>query len=345
MRACLPALVLTAHEIFCNVAPASAAEANTAYSDAALAETLRGIKTLGYEFATFNDFMERRRDGGVALLTFDDACKSVLRTASPILSAEKVPAVVFVITGATFGDRDPFPIWLHVLRDRKHLLKEGTSAPLLSHPLINRVLASCGSISLDQLLLRPLSASTEAFWKVLTSPQLRQLAEIVASLPGFGRATMDEKELCELTQPGKNIEVGAHSVTHRSFSHLGNSEIYAELTLAAQTIANWSGKPPSSLPFAYPYGAVTAYAARLVSSIYRAGFTCHSRPLSMFDPAATLPRINLDSSTMDIAQERDSVTRLMALVGEKVKLHIRTGPAWRIIGPMRSGLRAWVGNK
>jgi hypothetical protein len=75
MGAHLPAVVLTAHEIFSTAASPSGVEANTAFATDALAATLRALKGRGYEFTTFGSFMDRRRKGGVALLNLSSLRK------------------------------------------------------------------------------------------------------------------------------------------------------------------------------------------------------------------------------------------------------------------------------
>jgi peptidoglycan/xylan/chitin deacetylase (PgdA/CDA1 family) len=265
--------------------------------------------------------MEARRGGGVALLTFDDAHGSISRVASPVLKAQGIPAVVLVVTGTVLGTADPFPAWLFVLRDKRSILEEAAAAPLLSHRLIARVVATSGFPSLTGLLSQPLAMLVGVFRETLSQAELDELAEMVAAYPGLGRGTMAEAEIQKLMRLGF-IELGAHSVTHRSFTRLTNREIEAEVAGSVAAVAELCGKPASSLPFAYPYGAVTPHAVRFVSQTCRAGFTCHARPITVWDRAATLPRINLDGDALRNTERGSPATRILALTREKMRLHL-----------------------
>ena len=312
----LPPLVLTAHDIFSGAAPLSWVEANVAVGVDVLIEALGHLEARGYKFVPFAEFIERRQDGGVALLTFDDAYGSVSRVALPVLRAHGLPAVVFVVAGTTLGNADPFPIWLFVLRDKRSLLEKAVAARLLTHRHVARVVAKSGLSSLTELLSQPLAIVVGAFRAALHQANLDELAEIVAIC--LGRVTMTGPEIQKLMRLSF-IELGAHSVTHRSFSLLNNQEIEAEVARSVAAVAELCGKPSSSLPFAYPYGAVTPHAVQYVSRTCRAGFTCHGRPITAWDSAATLPRINLDGNAMRNAKKGSPAAHILCLA-EKMRL-------------------------
>ncbi len=341
MRSRLPSLVLTGHDIHRDLPSASGAEANVSTTLDALAGVVQTLRSIGYTFVTFGEFMDRRRSGGVALLTFDDAYRSVARYALPVLASNDVPALLFVISGGMCSRGDPFPIWLLHLRDRRSSLERGIYAPLLAHPLVQRVLASSGLSLLVELLSRPLGVVVETFRLALTQAELAELSIVVASLPEIGRLTMGRQEIYELLDAGL-FELGAHSVSHRSFTHLTNQEIDTEITASTAAIAEISGMPSSAIPFAYPYGAVTAYAVRVVSRNCRAGLTCHSRPLTLIDSAFTIPRINLDANTLRNARVGNPATRVFSLMLEKAKLYTRAGVAWTVPDALRNALRTLV---
>jgi peptidoglycan/xylan/chitin deacetylase (PgdA/CDA1 family) len=134
---------------------------------------------------------------------------------------------------------------------------------------------------------------------------------------------MTEADVLELMSSGV-VDLGAHSLTHRSFTRLSDGEIEAEIGGSVATLSELCGSPSSSLPFAYPYGAVTAHAASYVSRTCRAGFTCHARPVTPLDLAATLPRINLDSEAIRNAENGSTATHILALVRENVHLRLRS---------------------
>ena len=318
-----PPLVLTAHDVFQEDGSPSGVEANIAVGAETLTKTLKNLRNRGYTFVGFAEFIERRHDGNVALLTFDDAYRSVSRVALPVLKAEAVPAVVFVVTGTLFDNADPFPIWLQALRDRKSILEEAAAASLLSDRAIRRVITKSGFATLAELLSRPLGIPTEAFRQTLTQGDLDEIAAAVAALPGIGKMTMTEADIRQLMSSGL-VELGAHSVSHRSFAMLADQEIEEEIAGSVAMVAELSGKLPSLLPFAYPYGAVTARAAHYISRTCRAGFTCHARPITRLDPVATLPRVNLDGNAIRNCGSGSLATHLLALTREKMHLHLRS---------------------
>jgi peptidoglycan/xylan/chitin deacetylase (PgdA/CDA1 family) len=318
-----PALILVAHDVAQDAVSISGAEANIAVTQEILVATMNHLQQSNYEFVGFDEFMERRHEGGVALLTFDDAYCSVSRVALPVLKARGIPATVFVITGSLRREADPFPIWLQLLRDRRGVLEKPAAASLLPHRLVRRVLAKSGFGTLFELLAQPLEIPTSSFRDALTQAELEEVAEAVAALPGVGRVTMTEADVLELVSSGI-VDLGAHSLTHRSFARLSDWEIEAEIGGSVATLSELCGSPSSSLPFAYPYGAVTAHAARCVSRTCRAGLTCHARPLTAFDSAATLPRINLDGDAIRNCARGSLTTHILALTRERMRLHLPT---------------------
>lgn len=301
-----------------------------------LSETLAGLEAIGYRFVNFEEFMSERRSGGVALLTFDDGYRSLRDAALPMLANQGVPSVIFLVSSTLRRMGDPFPHWLHVVRDNPGALAQEACAPFVSHAHVRRVLSASGFGSLRELLARPLGVPTEAFRTVLTQAQLDELAEIVAGLPGLGRVTMTEADVKELTGP---VEFGAHSVTHRSFARLGKPEIECEISDSLACISELTGKQVDSVPFAYPYGAVTTFAERVVRHVCRAGFTCQSRPVAYLDSASSLPRINLDATALRTATEAGPLTHLLSPVREKMRVYARTGPPWVVLEPVRNAIR------
>jgi peptidoglycan/xylan/chitin deacetylase (PgdA/CDA1 family) len=332
----LPSLIITAHDVHRSARPLSSLEANTCVGVDGLWQTIDALRGIGYRFVPFREFMSERRGGAVALLTFDDGYRTVRDLALPELAVRGVPAVVFLVSSTLRRPGDPFPHWLHVMRDNREALGREACAPLASHPHATRVVAASGFASLDALLAQPLGVPTEAFRTCLTQAQLDELGDIVAGLPGLGRVTMTEADIKGLTGA---VEFGVHSVTHRSFALLEEREIEFEVSESAAIVSQLTGEPPDSLPFAYPYGAVTEYAERTVRRVYRAGFTCQNRPVSLLDSASTLPRINLDAMALRNATAQGPAAHLVSSVRERVKRYVRTGPPWTVLGPARDAVR------
>src|SRR4051812_5472161 len=60
---------------------------------------LRMLLKRNFRPTTLTDATERRGSGKRLVVSFDDACRSVLKEAAPVLAALDVPATVFVPTG------------------------------------------------------------------------------------------------------------------------------------------------------------------------------------------------------------------------------------------------------
>ena len=295
---------------------------------------LRQLREQGYRFVGLAEFLQWRRRGGVALLTFDDAYLSLAELGLPLLASLGIPALLFTVTGSALGRGDPFPHFMHELRDKWASLPPETQASIDQHPAVKAVASRAGHASLGRLL--PLEGAHDAFATTLAPAALADLAAFLAATPGLRRRTMALDDVERALRTGL-IELGAHSVTHRAFVDLDNTEIDREIVDSTAVIAELCSKPSSSIAFAYPYGFVTAHAASSVARSCAAGFTCRERPLSPLDRRSLLPRVNLDNRTLEIAQPRWPV---LESVREEAQLYARTDFGRRITRPVRALLRA-----
>jgi peptidoglycan/xylan/chitin deacetylase (PgdA/CDA1 family) len=64
-----------------------------------LRQHVEGLSRRGYRGVTFSDIVSGPRDGNSVAITFDDAYRSVIEFALPLLSAAGFPATVFAPTG------------------------------------------------------------------------------------------------------------------------------------------------------------------------------------------------------------------------------------------------------
>jgi peptidoglycan/xylan/chitin deacetylase (PgdA/CDA1 family) len=235
-----------------------------------------------------------RRRGGIALLTFDDAYRSLADLGQPLLARLGIPAVLFAVAGGLLGRGDPFPHFMHELQDKWPTLPPVVQAEIDGHPAIKTVVAraaltSPALTSVAELLPRETAPETG---QRARSAGLADLAPSSASRRPPGRTMTSFTALL-----AQDIELGAHSLTHRAFVHLDNETTEREIVESTAVVADLVGKSPASIGFAYPYGFVTAHAASVVARHCAAGFTCHERPLSPVDRSPMLPRVNLDSRT------------------------------------------------
>lgn len=334
MSAQPPATVLMGHDVRPAREVTPDIEETTAVNAGDLELVLQEHQERGYRFVGFDEFMAWRGRGGVALLTFDDAYCSVATIAQPILRRLGIPALVFAVSGGVLGRGDPFPHFLHELQESWPRGKA-----ISDHPLIGKLLASSGFASLHELFAKTPAAAHDIFAKALRPDELQELSAAVIAIPGMKRRTMDADQVARSIRAGQ-LEYGAHSVTHRAFVDLGPGEIEREVIDSAETLAELTGKPPGALAFAYPYGFVTAFAAAVVARTYRAGFTCHARPVSAIDRSATLPRYNLDRRLSAKLRTDRSAARALASARERALLYARTDLGRRVTAPLKRSLKA-----
>lgn len=330
----LPALVLTGHDLCTGQTPRSRSPTNTVISVDDLAAILRTFQAQGYRFVRLADFLQHRRQGGVALLTFDDAYRALDELGLPLLQRLGVPALVFAVTGSLLGGGDPFPHFIDELRDKWPMLSAETRWSIGDHSSTRAILAHSGHASLGELL--PLESVHGAFAAALGPTALADFSTFLTGKPGLARRTMTVDDVRRL-QASDLIEIGAHSVTHRAFIEMADADVEREIAQSTEAIAELSGRPAGSIAFAYPYGFVTAHAAATVSRRCAAGFTCYERPLSALDRAAMLPRINLDRRTLKIARSRWPT---LSSLYEETRLYARTPAGQRIVRPIRALFRA-----
>ena len=326
----LPALVLVGHEVYVDRPSPSNAEARTAIALDELLSLVGKLRARGYEFVSSGEFLARRRHGGVALLTFDDAHVSVGDIAAPALQAAGTPFLVFVIAETLASALDPFPLWLFALRDGG--ASKAALRRLATHPLFKRLADLSGGPLLEALASTPLPRLMEMVRSEFTHGELTAMAADLAQHAPESRATLDSRRLAELTGTGL-VELGAHSATHRSFAVIGQAEMEAEIMESAGAIAAFCRREARDICFAYPYGASTVAAQRAVARSCKAGFTCRARTVNRFDSAAALPRLNLETGCSDRVIAALTRRTSLPLLKEAAHLHLRTGAAWSVVGP------------
>lgn len=331
----LPPLVFCGHDIHHDALSPSPSlkEVDVSISVGELASILEAARTRGYRFVTLPEFLSERRLGGVALLTFDDAYCSIREIAGPLLAKEKVPATVFVITGA-LDQADPLENALMVLRD------SGNFAASKDRALHAKILETCG-LSNEALLAKPFKEFARIVTTALSSAEQADLAAAITTAQAGRRMTMTAHEVRDLPRQGM-WSLGAHSVSHRSFSALPPAQVAEEILSSVRKVAELAGLDSKDVPFAYPYGAHTVQAARLVSQVCLAGFTCAYRPVSALDTRALLPRYNLDLRRATSALAQQSAPSWKVVLRERALLHarsVRHTPVWNFIRPLREALR------
>jgi peptidoglycan/xylan/chitin deacetylase (PgdA/CDA1 family) len=191
-------------------------------------------------------------------LTFDDAYRGVLRNALPLLRQRGLPATIFAVSGSRFPDTG---FWW-----------DDTGVARLMTPEVRR---------------RCLADEHGDGERILGALHL-------ASAPPTDADRLPARWTELAVALGPDIELGAHSVTHRALPFLSDAELARELTECRATIAAQVGTEPRY--FAYPYGLwdrrvrVAARAAGYAAAFTLEPGVCTQR----LDPWA-LPRTNIPS--------------------------------------------------
>jgi peptidoglycan/xylan/chitin deacetylase (PgdA/CDA1 family) len=179
---------------------------------------------------------ERR---GVAI-TFDDAYRDVLETAAPVLTDRGLPATVFAPTRFVAEQRS---FWWDELTA---LVRPERGGPLrVTVDGETRAWAGGGPAVHRHL---------HAWLQPLEPERIAEALEQVRAWAGGAidtDAPMTPDELARFAAlPG--LEVGGHSVTHRSLAHAPAATQLEEARESRRAVAEWTGRAPDA--FAYPFG-------------------------------------------------------------------------------------------
>ena len=214
--------------------------------------------------AEFVDRITRRQPlRRLAAITFDDGYAGVFQHAVPVLHAFNLPATVFVV-GNAVGSRRPF--WW----DHSQIVATNTPAQR------EKWLKECrgdGQAIVGRLADSPVPDSHKpAGWMSIRAAR------------AYG------------------IDVGAHSVTHRSLPELPDTELEEELAASRHAVRRYTGATPDF--FAYPYGRADARMSPLLRSLgYRGGFTLRSGLNDTSSDPWSLARVNVPARISDAAFE------------------------------------------
>jgi peptidoglycan/xylan/chitin deacetylase (PgdA/CDA1 family) len=219
-----------------------------------------------YSVVRLSEFVDRVASGKsmrqVAAVTFDDGYAGVFQHALPILRTLGLPATLFVVADA--GRRAGF--WW----DQPGIValaNPGVRAEWL-HTMRGDESAICSDRGPSNL---PLS-HRPADWETIRG--------------GIG----------------DSIDIGAHSVTHRSLPTLTDAELEHEVVAGRAAIQRATGTRPEF--FAYPYGLWdTRVRSRIRLAGYRAGLTLDSGLNRPFADPCSLRRLNVPATISDAAFE------------------------------------------
>ena len=188
-------------------------------------ETLiRGVRAIGYRFATTDEVRAGGPDDALALLTFDDGYANNLRALS-VLERENVPAVIFATTGAVAQGRG---FWWDALF--RQMTAAGRS------PAETAAEADTLKMRTWQEIEAAVAERCGAKWFEPVGDEDRPMT--IGELQGLARHPL--------------IEIGNHTHDHAILTRQAADEAERQLRLAQENLTAWLGGIPRTA--AYPNG-------------------------------------------------------------------------------------------
>lgn len=199
-----------------------------------------------------------------AAVSFDDAYRGVFDYACPVLEELRLPATVFVVTGAAATGE---PFWW----DHPDVTRQAGS------PSSRRWL---GDLRGDgQMILRDLGVATPP------------------SVPPVARPAGWETIRAAVRA---GLDLGVHSATHRALPRLSDAELRVEVLDSRETLARHTGVTAEL--FAYPYGLWDARVRRAAHAAgYAMAVTLNPRLVSPNADPWALPRVNIPARITESA--------------------------------------------
>jgi peptidoglycan/xylan/chitin deacetylase (PgdA/CDA1 family) len=194
-------------------------------------------------------------------ITFDDGVRNTYEVAFPILLSMKVPATVFLVTGAMDTEK---PIWTDLVACL--ISQYGGKKLTLSGNGMKRTFVTGTEnekVAALSLLKRWLKAVPDAERERI----VEALSRMVPAPEERSMMTWDEAR--EMAASG--IEFGAHTVSHPILSRVDGGVLEKEIQGSKQRIEEMTGKPVTL--FAYPNGEKEDFDARAVSVLQANGFS------------------------------------------------------------------------
>ena len=248
------------------------------------------IMMRGGQALSLFEFVRRLRGGDdlsrTFVITFDDGYEDTLTAAIPILEQFDVPATVFIPTGM-IGK----PFWWCEIQE---IVNAASQIPGV-------IVADLGGIEfrweavpsasdLRAPLIHALCAHFRSVPYGRTDAALRTLCSVLES-PAYTSGTvraMSAEQVVELSGHPL-VEVGSHTVTHKSLKGIGINSQREEVRQSKEALQALCGRQIES--FAYPNGSISREAPALLEELeFRCGVTSLVRPVSRRTSPYLLPR-------------------------------------------------------
>lgn len=230
-----------------------------------------GIIIKDFNVMTLSDFVRKARCGeplkNTVIITIDDAYNDFYDIAYPLLRQNQVPATLFVSSDFVLSDRW---FWWDAL---KYILLNSPQRSTTNFSFNGSNFRICLSSFeetlrtwhlLSDYLLNAAEDKKRDFLQLL-SKQLR------ISLPPMSREPFTKMNRDNLMEVSKNkIEIGAHGVSHRVLSRLGEAALKTETEGSKAALEEMLGLRVST--FSYPHGMACDYNRKVIDSVKAAGY-------------------------------------------------------------------------
>jgi peptidoglycan/xylan/chitin deacetylase (PgdA/CDA1 family) len=203
-------------------------------------------------------------DNAVAV-TFDDGFADTWRYAFPALRRHSIPATVFVITGPIENGE---PFWFELAAYLMARLPPGSirldeiDTPLPTGPSLAERRASLGRL---HHALKTVSDDRRASLVARWHADHAALLDRSTSDVGWPMTWQQVREMADA-----GIGIGSHTATHPNLALLDDGRVMEELSASRRMLEEKLQRPVTT--FAYPFGTRSAYDARVVECVKRAGF-------------------------------------------------------------------------
>ena len=305
-------------------------------------ELLRFFARRGFKTLTASQFAKRHAAGQIEprtlVLTFDDGFRDNYTLAAPCLVDMGMTATFYPVCGWVSR---PSPAWLHRAAwyadcDPAAFGNEVRIAGGDRWAVFFRTFRSTGDVARDAMLM---------FRQALRPAEQRAVLERLAARLGYpppDRLYMNWHELADLHRAG--MEIGGHTMTHRSLWTLPLPAAQREIVDAKQILERRLGAPVRS--FAYPYGH---FLPAHVAMLRAAGYT-HAVTVRPHHNAADIDRFELGRYGINSEPDWSYLGRIalgrtenpMARVNRWLGRHLHETIADSELGMIRLAPRGWA---
>jgi peptidoglycan/xylan/chitin deacetylase (PgdA/CDA1 family) len=193
-----------------------------------------------FDLISGDDLLDGRLPRRPLLLTFDDAYRSVLTVAAPILKEVNAPSIFFVISSVVHGNSLPID----------NVLSLAVEEMGLSRLLDLMNLRGAGARSVSEVISRFVANMRQSDVAAIKSRIFSALGTTEEAERRASKIFLSDAEMGPLA--GFRIEVGNHSMTHCHFRGLLRHEMELEIGQSRSELQNLSGQSVRCLSI--PYG-------------------------------------------------------------------------------------------